>query len=312
MTHFKHYVYLGVLLLLCTFTPAKVHAVVPSLLFEPASISAQVGEDFTASIFVETAGQNISGAGAKIIYDPTYLTAKSIDPTDLFVDYPATIIDPDNRRLTISGIASSPTDQFSGKAAFADVTFTPLKTGTSQLTFVFTPGSTTDSNLAVMSDVGDILTEVNTLTVTIGNDSGDTGNNDDTLDQTDDTTDNTLTESLNTLKSSTKKVFKKISQTLGISNNTRDVVTEADQSKIASTTDPLAPIVRQPPITDPTTTQPSSSPNRVIYVLIIIILLLILIIAAIFYYFNRRSHNESVPVFPTDLPPTSVPPTTIN
>ncbi len=138
---------------------------VPSLLFSPSQVTSIANSTFTVSIIVDTAGQSVNGAGAKITFDPAYLQGVSIQPGTIFPNYATTSIDNTSGKIIISAISNSLDDTFTGLDSLATITFRVIKTGLTNANFVFTPGSTTDSNLAVTTGNGDILERVNTLQI---------------------------------------------------------------------------------------------------------------------------------------------------
>ena len=143
-----------------------------SLKFEPSSIEAQANQNFSAKIIIDTAGQSVGGAGAKLIYNPTLIAIVSIEPGTPFSDYPTINFDNRSGRAVISGIVPSPDQLFSGKGTFAVVNFQTISSGITEVSFDFEPGSTTDSNIAVTHGNGDVLGEVGELNVNIGEEGG--------------------------------------------------------------------------------------------------------------------------------------------
>jgi hypothetical protein len=136
-----------------------------SLLFQPTLINTTIGTDFNFSIFIDTAGAKLGGAGAKIKFDPDGIIITKITPGTLFPDYPSLQFDNQAGTITISGIVPSRDNLFNGQGLFASVTARVKNLTTSQLTFDFTPGSTSDSNLAITAPPWDVLDTVNILTV---------------------------------------------------------------------------------------------------------------------------------------------------
>lgn len=269
------------------FAP-RVYATVPSLLFSPAELNIVTDSQFKVDILLNTAGQGVSGAGVKVVFDPYYLSATSISIGSIFADYPAAIIDNDKGLITISGIVSSPTDLYTGTDTFASITFHPSHAGETKVKYNYVPGSTTDSNIAVMTGNGDILGEVNELTISISGESVET--------PTPTSTPNPTITPITIIKSITAK--------LGLSSAESAVERPGREMGISDTApDPLAPIVRQPPITDPSSTQPIADANYdsnpLIIILIIIGLLILLLLIVIIVLFTRRSHpTESTPLQP--------------
>lgn len=167
MIRFNKFITLFLVFLALSVT--RVFADDPSLTFSPSSVTPTLNQEFTIKIVLNSAGQNVSGAGAKLTYDQNYLRAVSIIPGTIFADYPSEIIDNRNGHVTISGIVASPKVFFNGESTFAEITFLPTKVGSTSVTFLYSPGSTTDSNIAVMTGTGDILRSINHLSVTTQN-----------------------------------------------------------------------------------------------------------------------------------------------
>lgn len=140
----------------------------PSLLFNPTQISTTANQDFTANIVIDTAGKDAAGAGAEIFYDVQYLEITKIDTFPIFDTYPT--VTQDNRQgiASISGI-NEPGDKefYKGKDTLATITFHAKSAGQATVKFNFLPNNTRDSNIAVTTGNGDILSKVNTLQVTI-------------------------------------------------------------------------------------------------------------------------------------------------
>ena len=303
MTHSNNIRHLFVAVISYLLFAAPIKAAEPSLLFTPSVLTSQGDTEIVATIIINTAGQGVGGAGARLIFDPYYLTAVRVFPGTIFTDYPATIIDNTNGTITISGIASSPTDLFNGEGEFADIVFRSYHAGTSKITFLFTPGSTTDSNIAVMTGNGDILSKVNDLTVT-------TSMSSDNVDTTDiaDTTTTSPSEVLSLIKSQNTMV-KTIAGSLGLSKVADQYASaRPGRSAIVVAADPMAPITRQDPITDPSTNQPEAITVRAVktttpsYVISVLIGVIIILIGIIIWYALKRRDLPPTPPFPINYP----------
>lgn len=144
----------------------------PSLKFSPSTATIKQYEEFSVDILLDTAGYDVGGAGAKINFDHDRLSINEIIPGQIFADYPALIIDNNNGRLTISGVSASYADLFNGQKVLATIRLTANKSGEAVADFIFQPGSTIDSNVAVTFGNGDILAEVNNLKLDIQESSG--------------------------------------------------------------------------------------------------------------------------------------------
>lgn len=156
-----------VFLLISIFGVRGVFAAEPSLLFSPEKVSARVGEKFDVVINVDTAGQKVGGVGAKVVFSNTNLKVVSIRTGTIFDSFPTAAFDNNQGKIIISGIKLSMTSLFSGTGVLATVTFQTIAPGQSNIQFLFTPGSTNDSNIAVTYGNGDILAKVNRVAVVV-------------------------------------------------------------------------------------------------------------------------------------------------
>ena len=144
-----------------------VHASEASFLFSPAEVSTNLGDNFTLNVNIDTDGEQVGGAGAKITFDPFFLKVVGIETGKIFSDYPTAAYDNTQGNIIISGIVPSINDLYSGSDVFAKVTFSSRLVGKGVVKFNFVPGSTTDSNIAVTYGSGDILAKVNQANITV-------------------------------------------------------------------------------------------------------------------------------------------------
>lgn len=149
------------------FNPSTVYAAEPSLLFSQESKSIAINQTFNIDIILDTAGEQAGGVDAVVKYKPSLIQGISIQTGQIFSDYPAAIIDNQKGQINISGIASSKNRLYSGKGTLATITFKGVSSGKAIINFNYLPGSTRDSNIAVLYGTGDVLGRVNSLTVTI-------------------------------------------------------------------------------------------------------------------------------------------------
>lgn len=221
----------------------------PNFSFSPAEETVDVGATFSVAIILDTAGYIAHGAGAKISFDPNILEAVSITPGKIFGDYPSASFDNVSGRINISGIVTSRLQYFRGKDAFAQATFKGMAPGSTTIRFVYEPGSTTDSNIAVTYGAGDILAEVGTLEVTvIATGLGPVGG---------------PQEPSPTPTPEPREIsfFSRLLEYLGLSTPERPSETRGGRP-LSTTLDPRAPLPSQPPITDPSQDQPASAAPR--------------------------------------------------
>jgi hypothetical protein len=155
-----------------------------------------------------------------------------------------------------------------------------------------------------MSGNGDILSKVNDLTVT-------TSISSDNVDSNVDTTDTTITspsEVLSLIKSQNTMV-KTIAGSLGLSKVADQYASaRPGRSAIVEAADPMAPITRQDPITDPSTNQPESITVHAVktttpsYVISVLIGVIIILLGIIIWYMLKRRDLPPTPPFPINYP----------
>jgi hypothetical protein len=165
----KPIVFLFSLLALIGFgfvVPGGIFAQEPSLLFSPNHITAKTGDQFDIAVNVDTVGQKAGGVGAKILFNSTNMQVVSVTPGNIFNNYPSLAYDNLQGKIIISGVSLDISDLFSGDGLLATITFQAVSAGESKIEFIYDPGSTRDSNIAVTSGTGDILAKVNYVKVT--------------------------------------------------------------------------------------------------------------------------------------------------
>lgn len=139
----------------------------PSLTFNPENVSVPPDSKFTTDIFIDTASQDVSGAGIIFNYDPYLVQIEYIDTYPIFDDFPTVAYDNSVGHVIISGIKIKKDSFFNGKATIATVGWKSVSEGSATVMYEFTPGNTRDSNIAVQYANGDILSWVNTLQIQI-------------------------------------------------------------------------------------------------------------------------------------------------
>ncbi|MBM2820757.1 MAG: hypothetical protein HW405_517 [Candidatus Berkelbacteria bacterium] len=142
-----------------------------SLALTPSSGTYRVGNTFSANVILNTGGNETSGADAIITYNPLDLEVidvfgtipgVQVQPGTLYPTYPGNKVDPTAGKISVSGAILGGTKGYNGTGTFAKVTFKVLRAAaTSPVNFTFTPGGTTDSNVASTKEPGkDLLNEV--------------------------------------------------------------------------------------------------------------------------------------------------------
>lgn len=144
-----------------------------TLSLSPASGTFNKGCNFSTDVIVDTGGAQTAGTDVILFYDPTRLQALNVVNGRIYSDYPANTIDQQNGKVSISGLTSM-SSPFTGQGTFATVNFKVLADapeGATQITFDFDPtnkAKTTDSNVAEVTTVADVLSQVNNGSYIIG------------------------------------------------------------------------------------------------------------------------------------------------
>lgn len=294
----KIFVCFSLLLVLLTSFPKLAFGAGASLLFNPQEKNVGRGTQFDINIDIDTAGESVGGAGAKVSFDPTKVNIISITPGTVFTDYPAATFDNTTGKLNVSGIVGSPTDLYSGKGVFATIKIVGLTPGTAQVTFEFVPGDTTDSNIAITSAPWDTLTNVNTLNINI------TETNQQVV------VDAPANSGATTSTPGTPAAPKKLSLIERITEFFGSIFGYGETTEVAEEYDPYAPIERQEPNSNPNSylapqqvDYEKSNGNLVVYLIGGLVALLVL--TMLFVIFKnlkiRRADNDKPPTVINNL-----------
>jgi hypothetical protein len=157
-------------------SPAFASAATLSL--SPTSGSHAAGSTFEVKINLDTTGTTTSGTDAYIRYDPNTLQVvdsnsgtegTQILPGSLYSQTSYNSVDTTTGKISFSGSKSGGSPGYNGSGTLATITFSAVKEATgSQVTFDFTNGSTTDSNVIDQSSSDDVLASVTNASFTIG------------------------------------------------------------------------------------------------------------------------------------------------
>jgi len=133
----------------------------------PSSGSFEVGQTFNVSIILDTQATNTDGVDIYYLnYDPSLLEVQDADsgqagvqinPGSLFSNTVSNSVDTTNGKIDFSQ-TSSGGNYFNGTGTVANITFKVLSQGTANITFDFTLGTTTDTNVDAYGV--DILSDV--------------------------------------------------------------------------------------------------------------------------------------------------------
>ena len=278
-----------------------------SLRFSPERAQVTLGQSVPTQIMIDTKGQPIGGAGVKLLYDPQEVVIENIQIGSIFADYPVVAYDNNQGRATISGISADINSLFQGSAVFAIVTWKPVSLSGGLVRFDYQPGGTRDSNLAVTTGTGDILSEVNTLQIQVAQAAPGSTEDGDTTPPAQ--TGQTITTAFGGTTSPIRTVAKTVAQIPTSVMRTWDSLISSSgsyQDPQLASVDPYAPIGQMQPKTQLVTAQPGSfNPNSVAalinstqqfiptWLLVVLIVLLVLLIA--FFIWKLRRHAPATP-----------------
>lgn len=257
--------------------PTSINAAVASLKFQPSSMNLGVGERLIVDIIIDTAENEVAGCGAKIEYDPNIISVVSIDLGSIFNDYPSATFDNNTGRAMISGIVNSPKNLYKGQGKFGTITLQMVSTGMTKVKFEFTPGSTTDSNIAVTYGNGDILESVNELNITV----------------TEGGEESTTNQSYPMTSASASRVIQKeststLDKLLGLVGIKRTSGYEMD---------PYEPFPSQAPNTDPSSSQPEYRIERsdnTVYIIAAVVIIIFIAVVIMIKIKKRKKSNPPV------------------
>ncbi len=254
------------------------------LYFEPETIAVAQNQSFSVDIMIDTEGANVGGSTASIQYDTDYLRLEEIEKSVIndsdyycydrvFTDYPYPRIDSQNGTVIITGLVSSINNLYIGSGVFCKISFQAVKEGNTTVDFNFTPGDTTDSNIAVTYGNGDVLSSVGSLNVNISSNfvGGTTGTTDtDSSLTTVSTSMPSLPNETSQRKNFVSKMFGFIKEKLGIAEEN------------STGLDPYAPITSMPSEIRTSANQPEfadtkSSPANFIIGAVVAVLLLVVL-----------------------------------
>lgn len=141
-----------------------------SLSMDPNTGTFNRGCPVALNVNIDTGGADTDGVDAYILYDTSRLTALSVTKGTAYSEIPGSSIDASAGKVTLSGIADF-SKPFKGKGTIATISFNVKEnapTGLTQVNFDFSPGNTSDSNVAQTTSATDILGSVVNGSYTIG------------------------------------------------------------------------------------------------------------------------------------------------
>jgi len=149
---------LGLLIVFTLLTVKPVLAAGPMLKFVPSTGTYTNGDTFKVNIGVDSGTEKVQGVDVVATYDPTKVEVVSIEAltNDTFQFFMEKSIYSDTGKFTATFYATGAEGTYDAKVITGDlatVTFRPKATGTINVNFTCTTGSTIDSNLNNISGV---------------------------------------------------------------------------------------------------------------------------------------------------------------
>ncbi len=143
-------------------------ATAPALLFDPATSSVALGQNFTVTVKVDTYGNATTGTDAYIQYDQTAVQFVSLANGDF---YPSISHADQQGVLSLRGMVTEPASSKTGTGLLGAVTFKALKEVVTRLVFICDPSKATSSKI-IKNDINatNIIScgSNNQITVTVG------------------------------------------------------------------------------------------------------------------------------------------------
>lgn len=165
---------IALLIFSLAFLASPAQAFAATLALSPDNGTFNVGCSFSVDIVEDSAGVQTDGTDVILLYDTSKLAVSSIKTSTLYPDYPIAQDDPQNGKISISGLSSVDTPVTASNAVFATVNFTvssQAAAGATAVNFDFdpnNPGKTTDSNVVQRGTVADVLNGVTNGSYTVG------------------------------------------------------------------------------------------------------------------------------------------------
>jgi len=134
----------------------------PTIYLNPSSASENIGTTFNVDIVADSSGQAITGIDVFYLhYDNQKLSAQSVSNGTLFPNYQSrnnTPIDAAAGTINLSGYYNpGSNNQQVVSGVYATITFKAQAAGVANLSFDFSPGATTDTNMSRDTGGGNII-----------------------------------------------------------------------------------------------------------------------------------------------------------
>jgi len=147
------------------FFPKQTQAA--TLVLNPSSQMISVNGTMDLAVVLNTEGAQTSATDVIVTYDNSKLNLIDIIPGSLYDQYIGESISNTTGRASISGIASSASSLYSGTGTFATFRFRAIQSGSSPVSFEYSPGNLNDTNVNEINVFTDALNSVQNGTYTV-------------------------------------------------------------------------------------------------------------------------------------------------
>lgn len=139
----------------------------PSLVLSPVSGKMEFvkGMEVPVGIILDTAGKSVDGVDVVVSFDPAkaQVIGGKVNATNLFQEVPLNKVDNVKGKIKFSALTFDPKPLTGVVGTFS---FRPVSSGEVNFQIDFTPGATTDSNIAEHGRATDVLGEAGNATFT--------------------------------------------------------------------------------------------------------------------------------------------------
>lgn len=144
---------------------SEASAAVPAIALSPATGQFEFSANaiFPVGIIVDSGGRSVDGVDVVISYDPAKvrIAGGKVNPTGVFSEVPLNLVDTAAGKIRFSALTFDPQPVTGVVGTFS---FTPLSASEVNFQIDYTPGATTDSNIAEHGSAVDVLGKVENAT----------------------------------------------------------------------------------------------------------------------------------------------------
>lgn len=137
----------------------------------PEKSAYKQGENVVIDVKLYTGGQSTQSTDVVVKYDPQFLQPVVdgvVTPGQIYSEYPPIQVEEKQGLIGMSGITADASGQgFSGVGSFAKLNFVALKDGQTEVLIEYQPDQTSDSNVLLFNSMTDVLSSVDSTTLTI-------------------------------------------------------------------------------------------------------------------------------------------------